>query len=150
MRSIDNSIFIINRRHTIPGLVRSQDNSRSAEGLSHAEAPAHWQQSVSLFTQWFGPRSYERNLSNCVWRILKTSRFQRGLNRWPHDPGVTLLPTELWSHWLAMNPYNCKNHSSLDFTFAVLNTKHEYITSHSFLTGSLESTNGQVTTSMAS
>ena len=51
MRSIDNSMLTINRRDSIPGLVRGKDNSRSAEELSHAEAPTHWQQSVSLFTQ---------------------------------------------------------------------------------------------------
>ena len=44
-------MLTINRRDSIPGLVRGKDNSRSAEGLSHAEAPTHWQQSVSLFTQ---------------------------------------------------------------------------------------------------
>ena len=51
MRSIDNAILTINRRHSLPGLVRSQDNCRIAERLSHAEAPTHRQQSVSLFTQ---------------------------------------------------------------------------------------------------
>ena len=41
-------MLTINRRHSIPGLVRSEDNGRIAEGLSHAEAPTHRQQSVSL------------------------------------------------------------------------------------------------------
>ena len=42
-------MLTINRRHSIPGLIRSRDNSRVAEGLSHAEAPIHRKHSVSLF-----------------------------------------------------------------------------------------------------
>ena len=38
----------------------------------------------------YDPRSYERNLSNCVCRSLKNSGLQRGLNPWPRDTGATL------------------------------------------------------------
>jgi len=38
----------------------------------------------------YDPRSYERNLCNCVYRSLKKSGLQRGLNPWPRDTGETL------------------------------------------------------------
>ena len=47
----------------------------------------------------YDPRSYERNLCNSVFRRLKYSGLQRGLNPWPRDTGATLKSTELWSHW---------------------------------------------------
>ena len=47
----------------------------------------------------YDPRSYERNLCNCVYRSLKNAGRQQGLNPGPRDTGATLWPTELWSHW---------------------------------------------------
>jgi len=35
----------------------------------------------------YDPRSYESNLWNCVYRSLKKSGLQRGLNPWAHDTG---------------------------------------------------------------
>ena len=39
----------------------------------------------------YDPRSYERNLCNCVYRSLKKSGLQRGLNPWPRDTGATVI-----------------------------------------------------------
>ena len=36
------------------------------------------------------PRSFERNLRNCV-RSLKNSGFQQGLNPWPRNTGARLI-----------------------------------------------------------
>jgi len=47
----------------------------------------------------YDPRSCESNLCNCVYRRLKMSGLQGGLNVWPRDNGSTLQPTELWRHW---------------------------------------------------
>ena len=38
----------------------------------------------------YDPRSYERNLFNCVYLDLKMSGLQRGLNPWPRDTSATL------------------------------------------------------------
>ena len=38
----------------------------------------------------YDPRSYESNLCNCVYRSLKNSGLQRGLNPWSRDTGATL------------------------------------------------------------
>ena len=38
----------------------------------------------------YDPHSYESNLCNCLYRSLKTSRLQQGLNPWPHDTSAVL------------------------------------------------------------
>ena len=47
----------------------------------------------------YDARSYECNLCNWVYRSLKYSGLQQGLNLWPWDNAVMLSPTELWSSW---------------------------------------------------
>jgi len=38
----------------------------------------------------YDPRNYESNLCNCVYRSLKKSGLQGGLNVWPRDTGAML------------------------------------------------------------
>ena len=61
-----------------------------------------------------------------IYRSLKNSAFQRGLNLWPRDTGATLWPTEL----------SCEDHSLLDFTSAVLYMNH-FIYHFTFITHGL-------------
>ena len=49
IRNHGNLMLTINRWNSIPSLVRSQDYSRIAERLSHAAAPTHRDQPVSIF-----------------------------------------------------------------------------------------------------
>ena len=61
-----------------------------------------WEMNIKLcvkyFTYWtadvksssYDPRSYESNLCNCVYRSLKKSGLQQGLNPWLHDSGARL------------------------------------------------------------
>ena len=55
IRNHGNLMLTINRWHPIPGLVRSQDYSRITERLSHAAAPTHREQPVSILAlyHWF-------------------------------------------------------------------------------------------------
>ena len=52
--------------------------------------------------------------------------------------------------FVGSNSHNCEDHSSLDFTSAVLYTKHVIYHFSFILTGSLEPTNNRLTTSVAS
>ena len=79
----------------------------------------------------YDPRSYERNLCNCVYRSLENQDFN----------GV-------WTRDLVI-PVRRSNHLSYE-AIDVASWNISYITSHPFFTGSLELTNDQLPTSAAS